>query len=119
MNHQSPETVCRAAVTSEASHKVCSCASVAAASRAAIARTLAGRPHPGRRFTAGVAKTKGYKFDSERHRFVESHQMVTRFANPVRGWERLYLDELHQADTGADFDFLVGATGDHVSRESH
>jgi dihydroxyacid dehydratase/phosphogluconate dehydratase len=41
------------------------------------------------------------------------------FANPVRGWERLYVDHVRQADTGADLDFLVGATGDHVSRESH
>ena len=41
------------------------------------------------------------------------------FANPVRGWERLYIDHVQQADTGADLDFLVGATGDRVSRDSH
>jgi dihydroxy-acid dehydratase len=41
------------------------------------------------------------------------------FANPVRGWERLYIDHVQQADTGADLDFLVGATGDGVSRDSH
>ena len=41
------------------------------------------------------------------------------FANPLRGWERLYIDHVQQADTGADLDFLVGATGHHVSRESH
>jgi dihydroxy-acid dehydratase len=41
------------------------------------------------------------------------------FATPVRGWERLYIDHVQQADTGADLDFLVGATGDHVSRDSH
>jgi dihydroxy-acid dehydratase len=41
------------------------------------------------------------------------------FANPTRGWERLYIDHVQQADTGADLDFLVGATGDHVSRDSH
>jgi dihydroxy-acid dehydratase len=29
------------------------------------------------------------------------------FANPVRGWERLYIDHVQQADTGADLDFLV------------
>ena len=27
------------------------------------------------------------------------------FANPVRGWERLYIDHVQQADTGADLDF--------------
>jgi dihydroxy-acid dehydratase len=41
------------------------------------------------------------------------------FASPVRGWERLYIDHVQQADTGADLDFLVGASGDHVSRDSH
>ena len=41
------------------------------------------------------------------------------FANPVRGWERLYIDHVQQADTGADLDFPIGATGHRVSRESH
>jgi dihydroxy-acid dehydratase len=41
------------------------------------------------------------------------------FANPARGWERLYIDHVQQADTGADLDFLIGATGDRVSRQSH
>ncbi len=41
------------------------------------------------------------------------------FAEPSRGWERLYVDHVRQADTGADLDFLVGASGDKVSRESH
>jgi dihydroxy-acid dehydratase len=43
----------------------------------------------------------------------------TGFANPTRGWERLYVDHVQQADTGADLDFLVGSTGSGVSRESH
>lgn len=41
------------------------------------------------------------------------------FAAPHRGWERLYVDHVRQADTGADLDFLVGASGDRVSRDSH
>jgi dihydroxy-acid dehydratase len=41
------------------------------------------------------------------------------FAAPTRGWERLYVDSVLQADTGADLDFLVGSSGDAVSRESH
>ncbi len=41
------------------------------------------------------------------------------FAAPRRGWERLYVDSVLQADTGADLDFLVGSSGDAVSRESH
>jgi dihydroxy-acid dehydratase len=44
---------------------------------------------------------------------------VARFAAPLRGWERLYVDHVLQADTGADLDFLVGSSGSAVSRESH
>jgi dihydroxyacid dehydratase/phosphogluconate dehydratase len=44
---------------------------------------------------------------------------VAGFANPRRGWERLYVDHVNQADTGADLDFLVGSSGSEVSRESH
>jgi dihydroxy-acid dehydratase len=41
------------------------------------------------------------------------------YAAPSRGWERLYVDHVLQADRGADLDFLVGASGHEVSRESH
>ncbi len=41
------------------------------------------------------------------------------YAAPSRGWERLYVDHVLQADRGADLDFLVGASGHQVSRESH
>lgn len=41
------------------------------------------------------------------------------YAKPVRGWERLYVDHVLQADTGVDLDFLTGASGPEVSRESH
>ena len=44
---------------------------------------------------------------------------VAGFADPQRGWERLYVDHVLQADTGADLDFLVGSSGSEVSRESH
>ncbi|MBE1593782.1 dihydroxy-acid dehydratase [Nonomuraea angiospora] len=40
-------------------------------------------------------------------------------ARPVRGWERLYVEHVTQADRGADLDFLIGSSGDHVGRESH
>jgi dihydroxy-acid dehydratase len=45
--------------------------------------------------------------------------MINTFAKPVRGWERLYIDHVMQADRGADFDFLFGASGSSVPRESH
>lgn len=44
---------------------------------------------------------------------------VDGFAAPRRGWERLYVDHVLQADTGADLDFLIGSSGSEVSRESH
>jgi dihydroxy-acid dehydratase len=44
---------------------------------------------------------------------------VARYAAPARGWQRLYVDHVLQADQGADLDFLVGASGHQVARESH
>jgi dihydroxy-acid dehydratase len=41
------------------------------------------------------------------------------FAKPARGWQSLYVSTVQQANTGADLDFLVGASGDKVTRESH
>jgi dihydroxy-acid dehydratase len=37
----------------------------------------------------------------------------------IRGWARLYIDHVTQADTGADLDFLIGSSGASVTRESH
>jgi len=45
--------------------------------------------------------------------------MQAALAAPARGWERLYVDHVMQADRGADLDFLVGSSGDGVVRESH
>jgi len=36
-----------------------------------------------------------------------------------RGWTRLYCEHVLQADEGADLDFLVGASGHEVPRDSH
>ncbi|MFG1924702.1 dihydroxy-acid dehydratase [Cryptosporangium sp. NPDC048952] len=44
---------------------------------------------------------------------------IEGFAAPKRGWERLYVDHVLGADTGADLDFLLGSSGSEVSRESH
>ena len=35
------------------------------------------------------------------------------------GYTQLYIDHVSQADTGADFDFLVGCRGHEIARESH
>lgn len=44
---------------------------------------------------------------------------VDAFAQPKRGWQRIYVDHVLQADRGADLDFLVGGSGSEESRESH
>ena len=36
-----------------------------------------------------------------------------------RGYQRLYVDHVLQADRGADFDFLVGSSGSPVPRDNH
>ncbi len=38
---------------------------------------------------------------------------------PERGWLRLYVEHVLQADKGADLDFLVGRSGARVARDSH
>ena len=38
---------------------------------------------------------------------------------PVRGYAKLYVDHVLQADRGADLDFLVGGSGAEVARDSH
>ncbi len=38
---------------------------------------------------------------------------------PERGWERLFVQHVQQANLGADLDFLVGHSGARVARDSH
>jgi dihydroxy-acid dehydratase len=38
---------------------------------------------------------------------------------PERGWLKLYVEHVLQADKGADLDFLVGRSGAYVARDSH
>src|SRR6185437_12921160 len=56
---------------------------------------------------------------AELQRRTPSPAMTAGFASPRRGWERLYVDHVQQADTGADLDFLTGSSGADVSRDSH
>jgi dihydroxy-acid dehydratase len=48
-----------------------------------------------------------------------SAAMLAALPAPRRGWERLYIDHVMQADRGADLDFLVGSSGHKVGRQSH
>jgi dihydroxy-acid dehydratase len=57
--------------------------------------------------------------DEELRRREKSPESQAAYAAPTRGWAKLYVDHVMQADTGADLDFLIGASGDEVIRESH
>ncbi len=57
--------------------------------------------------------------DEELSQRTPAASMTGAFANPKRGWERLYIDHVMQADRGADFDFLQGSSGSFIPRESH
>jgi dihydroxy-acid dehydratase len=45
--------------------------------------------------------------------------MADAVAKPRRGWELLYVNSVQGAEDGADLDFLRGASGNEVKRESH
>jgi dihydroxy-acid dehydratase len=60
------------------------------------------------------------------HLHVEAQEMERRRAawvapdpHATRGWAKLYVDHVLQADKGADLDFLVGRTGSPVPRDNH
>ncbi|HWH98204.1 MAG TPA: dihydroxy-acid dehydratase [Pseudolysinimonas sp.] len=57
--------------------------------------------------------------DEELQARTQSPVSEAAYAAPARGWARLYVDHVMQADAGADLDFLVGGSGDEVGRESH
>jgi dihydroxyacid dehydratase/phosphogluconate dehydratase len=67
---------------------------------------------PGRRLTLDVPP-------DELAGRTPSEAAAALYARPARGWERLYIDHVLQADTGADLDFLVGSSGSDVRRDSH
>jgi dihydroxy-acid dehydratase len=48
-----------------------------------------------------------------------SAALTAALARPTRGWEKLYVDHVLGPEAGADLDFLIGSSGDHVSRDSH
>jgi dihydroxy-acid dehydratase len=67
---------------------------------------------PGRRLQLEVP-------EAELSRRTPPERLLAGLAKPERGWLRLYVDHVQQADRGADLDFLVGASGPEVARESH
>jgi dihydroxy-acid dehydratase len=67
---------------------------------------------PGRRVDVELAE------DELRDRPV-APALADAVARPRRGWELLYVNSVQGAETGADLDFLLGSSGDQVTRESH
>jgi dihydroxy-acid dehydratase len=67
---------------------------------------------PGRRIDVDLT-------DDELAARPPAEAMVAALARPRRGWEKLYVETVNGADTGADLDFLVGSSGDEVARDSH
>jgi dihydroxyacid dehydratase/phosphogluconate dehydratase len=67
---------------------------------------------PGRRIDLDVPA-------DELQRRQPSKAAAAAYSSPLRGWQQLYVDHVMQADRGVDLDFLVGASGDIVTRDSH
>jgi dihydroxy-acid dehydratase len=67
---------------------------------------------PGRRVDVELTE------DQLRERPV-AQAMTDAVAKPRRGWELLYVNSVQGAENGADLDFLRGASGHEVKRESH
>ena len=66
------------------------------------------------------ARTLNVKLsESELGARLVSPSTENAYANPDRGWQKIYVDHVMQADTGADLDFLIGSSGSDVTRESH
>lgn len=57
--------------------------------------------------------------DAELEAREPSTEAAKAYAAASRGWQKLYIEHVLQADRGADLDFLVGASGHAVPRESH
>jgi dihydroxy-acid dehydratase len=50
---------------------------------------------------------------------AERLRLWTPLPAPTRGYSRLYVEHVLQADQGADLDFLVGGSGSEVTRDAH
>jgi dihydroxy-acid dehydratase len=60
------------------------------------------------------------------HLHIDDEELARRMAalrprpaHATRGYAKLYIDHVMQADRGADFDFLVGGSGADVARDNH
>ncbi|QIL91261.1 dihydroxy-acid dehydratase [Microbulbifer sp. SH-1] len=68
----------------------------------------------------GEARSLNLKISEEELRSrLDNWQGNKPLSTYQRGYAKLYVDTVLQADRGADLEFLVGGSGDDVSRESH
>jgi dihydroxyacid dehydratase/phosphogluconate dehydratase len=90
---------------------------------------LHGAPEAAARGRLGKARTGDMRDAANRHLDVdvsaaerEARELalaaVTAYSAHRRGWERVHVDTVGQANTGGDLDFLLGSSGDRASRES-
>jgi L-arabonate dehydrase len=87
------------------------CPEAAAGGPLALVRTgdVVSLDVPGRKLTLEVSENE----------LAARRAKWTAPALPERGYERLYVQHVQQADKGADLDFLVGNSGARVGRDSH
>jgi L-arabonate dehydrase len=87
------------------------CPEAAAGGPLALVRTgdVVSLDVPGRRLTLDVGESE----------LAERRAKWIAPPLPERGYERLYVQHVQQADRGADLDFLVGHSGARVARDSH
>ncbi len=57
--------------------------------------------------------------EAELHRRRAAWEAARKPSKYDRGWYKLYIDTVQQADRGVDLDFLVGKSTSEVTRESH
>lgn len=57
--------------------------------------------------------------DADLERREPSAAAAAAYASADRGWQKIYIEHVLQADRGADLDFLVGSSGHTIPRESH
>lgn len=57
--------------------------------------------------------------EEELARRTPATALTDAYASAARGWQKLYIEHVTQADEGADLDFLVGASGSEIRRDSH
>jgi L-arabonate dehydrase len=68
--------------------------------------------------TLDVAK-RSVQLDVDEATLASRRAQWTPPQPPQRGWLKLYVEHVQQANQGADLDFLVGRSGTPVLRDSH